>query len=126
MCFDLTRQTANKIVREKLAPLLSNFGRVNSPLRHFRLTHLAVHYNFQVHELSQIAGWTTRTGMGLLGTSVSPNVDMYLHLQWKQYVEKLFVPLSEVLSTFTVASPKDYEIEKEEGFLDKTMASWEN
>jgi hypothetical protein len=50
-----------------------------------------VNYGFGATDITQVAGWSLRTGFGAIGEAASPNVDRYLSLQWKQYIDKLFI-----------------------------------
>jgi len=87
---NLTRQRIWEIVKKSLKPFWPDVK--THSLRHWRLTHLAGHYNFDPYELVIYAGWTFRTGFSALGLP-SGQLDTYLHLGWKRYFPKLLRPL---------------------------------
>jgi hypothetical protein len=66
------------ILRRELG--LPNGHRLN-PLRHLRATHLVMHYGFTPQELYAFIGWKL-PGMA----------DIYVHLSWESYIDKLLVP----------------------------------
>jgi integrase len=109
LSFDLTRGRVYQIVKAALKGLDSKAH--PHSLRHYRLTHLVLNYNFKDYEVTQIAGWTTRTGFSMLGSSAaaSPNIDIYLHLRWKEYIPKLLVPLRSAVKTITIESTSPLE-----------------
>ncbi|MGC8696795.1 MAG: hypothetical protein ACP5UD_10385 [Conexivisphaera sp.] len=69
------------ILRHELG--LPNGGHLN-PLRHLRATHLAMYYGFTPQELYAYIGWKL-PGMA----------DVYVHLSWESYIEKLLVPVGQ-------------------------------
>lgn len=68
--FDLTRQ--------RIYVILSGVGLYPHYLRHLRMSHLAVDYNFSSADLKQFTGWTT-----------SKTADEYIHLNITDLVNKM-------------------------------------
>ena len=91
LVFNLTRQRIAEIVKNSLKNLDPQV--TTHSLRHWRLTHLVEHYDFDSWDLSIYAGWTFRTGLSRLGMPTG-QTDTYLHLSWKRYFPKLLKPLS--------------------------------
>lgn len=99
--FNFTEMTLQNIVRRNLAGFDYCFKKPERmhvhALRHFRITHLIQGYNFTPYQISAFTGWSIKSVSGQMGIQASSNIDIYSHLMWKDYVDKLLVPLSEVL-----------------------------
>jgi len=98
LCFDLTRQSVLKIVKSRL-------GYHPHHLRHIRVTHLVNNYKFTGEQVSLVTGWTMSRGFGFLGQRVSGRVNIYLHSQWTNYIEKLLIPLDFVKKDMITLNP---------------------
>lgn len=92
--FDCTRRTIYNIVRRNLAIFEPKIH--PHLLRHYRTSHLLQAYNFSPLELTSFVGWSIQTTSKQLGMPSSAMLDVYAHLQWRDYIQKLLVPLSEV------------------------------
>lgn len=101
LCFNLSRWSVWNIVRKNLKPRLKTVQenmkdlcgeetRLLNPWRHWRITHLVENYGFNGYDLAIYTGWTYRTAIGV----AAGQQDTYLHLNWRNYIKKLFVPYS--------------------------------
>ncbi len=109
--FHVTEQTLQNWVWNNLKGLtpanyepeiFSRFSRIRKPihphsLRTWRITHLKNAYKFTPLEQCAFVRWSVRSQEAKRGITVSSNVDIYSHLSWRDFVDKLCVPLSEVL-----------------------------
>jgi len=95
LSFNIVEMTCQNIIRKCLHQL----DPTASPksLRHWRVSHLRRNYGFDGIELTAFTGWSLSNTYGQLGQKVSPMIDVYCHTSWLDYVQKLLVPLSEVL-----------------------------
>jgi len=91
---DMVRMTLQNIVKRNLKRLFPKIH-VHS-LRHFRCTHLILAYDFNPFQLACFAGWTLKTGFSGLGISSSSMLDTYTHIRWKDYIKKLFKPITQL------------------------------
>jgi len=98
LCFNLTRQSVLKIVKSAL-------GYHPNHLRHIRVTHLVNNYQFTGEQVSLVTGWTMSRGFGFLGQRVSGRVNIYLHSQWTNYIEKLLIPLDLIKKDIITLNP---------------------
>jgi len=95
LSFPITRNWVYKIVKKNLRELDPKV-RTHS-LRHWRLTHLMTHYQFDPYDLSAYAGWSLQHGFGVTGgVPVSPQIDVYMHSAWQKYFPKLLKPITEL------------------------------
>jgi hypothetical protein len=94
LSFNMTRQRVGRIVKEELHDISPDIR--THHLRHFRLTHLVQDYGFAPIDLITFAGWSFKSGLHSIGQS-SGQLDSYIHLSWKSYINKLMVPINEVL-----------------------------
>jgi integrase len=92
--FDLTRVTVNKIVRERLSPLLGREIRAKD-LREFRLEHLANLYDFDPYDLAAIAGLNLKKNLILIDKAAK-KTETLTRLALDRYLPKLFRPLAEL------------------------------
>lgn len=90
--FSVSRRWVHKIVKKRLAALDPNVHPRN--LRHWRLTHLVTEYEFDGHEVTAVAGWTQQTGFNRAGIRLSPQLEVYLQVQWRNYFPKLLKPIA--------------------------------
>ena len=61
------------------------------------LPRLITNYGFSPYDLTSFTGWSIGSTFGALGIKASSNIDVYSHLSWKSYIDKLALPLNEVL-----------------------------
>ena len=103
LAFDLTTRRVGQIVKRTFRDLDTMIH--THSLRHFRITHLVNAYGFEPYDLTAIAGWTYRTGLGHMGLG-SGKLDAYLHLAWKHYFPKLLKPMHNLMGVtrYAVAS----------------------
>lgn len=92
LAFPLSRWTVWNIVNKNLKPLLkpmkeAHGKKILNPWRHLRLTHLVDEYGFDSYDLVIYSGWTYRHAFQTAG-----QLDSYIHLDWRRYIEKLLVP----------------------------------
>jgi hypothetical protein len=66
-------------------------------LRHCRITHLIRAYDFTPYQITAFTGWSMKSTFQQMGVQSSSNIDIYSHLEWKDYIDKLLVPLSEII-----------------------------
>jgi len=66
-------------------------------LRHCRITHLIRAYDFTPYQITAFTGWSMKSTFQQMGVQASSNIDIYSHLEWKDYIDKLLVPLSEII-----------------------------
>lgn len=92
--FNFVEMTAQNIIKRNLSNMFPSIH--PHLLRHFRVTHLIQNYNFTPYQLTAFTGWSLKSTFGSMGISASSNLDIYSHLVWKDYIDKLLVPLSEV------------------------------
>ena len=99
LSFDLTRKRVWQIVKNNLGDLDPDIH--PHSLRHYRLTHLVTEYGFtDPFSIAYIAGWTFKTTLGNLGmASASGQLDVYLHMAWRNYFPKLLKPISSIMMT---------------------------
>lgn len=91
---DLTRMSVQNIVRRNLGRF---FPRIHPhSLRHYRITHLITDYGFNPYQITAYTGWSLKSTFGAMGVQVSSNLDIYAHLQWRDYVQKLLKPISAI------------------------------
>lgn len=95
--FDITRKTFWQLLRENLPEIFPKKSNrtIKNVLRHYRITHLISYYTFQPYDISAITGWSLRTSYSGLGVEVSPMLDHYAHLSWRNYFPKLLKPLNQ-------------------------------
>ena len=93
--FKFGSTTATKIVKANLRGMDKHFHL--HLLRHYRISHLITNYGFNPYELTSFTGWSIGSTFGALGIKASSNIDVYSHLSWKSYIDKLALPLNEVL-----------------------------
>ena len=95
LSFPITRNWVYKIVKKNLRELDPKV-RTHS-LRHWRLTHLVTHYQFDPYDLSAYAGWSLQHGFAVTGgMTASPQIDVYMHSAWQKYFPKLLKPITEL------------------------------
>jgi hypothetical protein len=80
----------------------SRLNRIRKPihphsLRHWRVTHLKNVYKFNPVEQCAFVRWSVRSQEAKRGVTVSSNIDIYSQLSWTDFIDKLLVPISEVL-----------------------------
>jgi hypothetical protein len=92
LSFPISRRWVHKIVKKHLRALDPNVH--PHRLRFWRLTHLVTEYAFDGHEVTAVAGWTQQTGFNRAGIQSSPQLDVYLHVQWRNYFSKLLKPIA--------------------------------
>jgi hypothetical protein len=92
LCFDLTTQRINQLIKEYLHDLDPEI--TSKSMRHYRITHLRK-YQFSPYDTILYTGWTFRTGFGMIGMPTG-NLDTYLHSAWTEYFPKLMQPLREL------------------------------
>ena len=95
LSFDFTRMTAQNIVKRNLKPL--DLQVHPHLLRHWSCTHLVKNYGFSPLQLCSFTGWSLRSTSARMGVNVSSNIDIYLHLAWKDFIAKLLAPIQEVI-----------------------------
>lgn len=89
--FDLTRVSGNKIIRERLSPLLNQEIRARD-LRQLRLEHLTKLYNFDLFDLATVAGKSIFRNLILVKQSTE-KTETQLQLAWRRYFPKLLKPI---------------------------------
>ena len=94
--FPITGMTVQNIVKKHLRILDKRI--FPHKVRHWRITHLITEYNFSPYEITSYAGWSFSSTFGAMGIKASSNLDIYAHLQWRDYVNKLFKPLEDIMS----------------------------
>jgi integrase len=87
LSFPMTRQRVWQIVKQYLKKIDPKVH--PHDLRSWRLSHLMNIYNFDAVDISTVAGWTLRTSFGTMGIQGSPNMDIYIGLQWRRYFPRL-------------------------------------
>lgn len=92
--FAITRRTLHNIVKTNLRGLDPTIHAHS--LRHYRITHLIRDYGFDPFQVSTFVGWSLRSAASNMGKAASPNLDIYAHLAWREYVEKMLVPLDKL------------------------------
>lgn len=99
--FDCTEMTVQNIVKRNLAGMREIDPRIRKVhphfLRHCRITHLIKAYDFTPYQITAFAGWSMESTFQQMGVQASSNIDIYSHLEWKDYIDKLLVPLSEII-----------------------------
>jgi hypothetical protein len=93
--FNCTEMTVQNIVKKNLRDLDPNIH--PHLLRHYRITHLIKAYDFTPYQITAFTGWSIKSTFGKMGIQASSNIDIYSHLKWQDYIDKLLVPLPEVL-----------------------------
>lgn len=90
--FPLGRHRVKQILQEQLGRGIfrkkTSGKRLLNPLRHYRITHLAEHYDFDAYDLCVYAGWSFKSAFGSVG-----QLDTYLHIGWRRAFKKLLKPL---------------------------------
>jgi hypothetical protein len=107
--FDVTEMTMQNWVWKnlrKLAPdkqpqYFSRFNRMRKPihphsLRTWRVTHLKDAYHFNTVEQCAFTRWTVRSQEARRGITVSSNIDIYSQLSWRDFIDKLLIPITEI------------------------------
>jgi len=95
LSFDITRMTVQNIVKKNLTQF---FPKIHAhSLRHFRITHLINEYDFTPYQITAYTGWSLKSTFGAMRVQASSNLDIYAHLQWRDYIPKLFKPIDAVL-----------------------------
>jgi len=92
--FNFCEMTAQNIVKKCLRQLDPKIH--PHSLRHYRVTHLIKSYGFSPYQISCFTGWSLTSVTAQMGMRASSNVEIYAHLKWKDYIDLLLVPLSEV------------------------------
>jgi len=92
--FNFTEMTAQNIVKKCLHQLDPKIH--PHSLRHYRITHLIKAYDFSPYQITSFVGWSIKSTVAQMGITASPNIDIYSHLTWKDYIDKLLIPISEV------------------------------
>jgi hypothetical protein len=99
--FPWTEGTCQNIVRRNLShfdPCFEKPKRMHChALRHFRITSLIQDYQFSPYQVSNFVGWSLTNTSRRMGIQSSSNLDTYSHLLWTDYIEKLAIPLNQVL-----------------------------
>jgi len=95
LSFDFVEMTAQNLVRKYLRRLDPKIH--PHLLRHYRINHLIRNYNFSPYQISAYVGWSLKGVFGSMGMASSSNLDIYSHLSWQDYVDKLTVPLQSVI-----------------------------
>jgi len=92
--FHFTEMTAQNIVKK----CLREFDPKIHPhsLRHYRITHLINGYNLSPYQITAFMGWSIKSTAAQMGITASSNIDIYSHLTWKDYIDKLLIPILEV------------------------------
>jgi len=93
--FDCCEMTVQNIVKKNLRQLDPKIH--PHLLRHYRITHLIKAYDFTPYQITAFTGWSMKSTFQQMGVQASSNIDIYAHLQWKDYIDKLLVPLEEIL-----------------------------
>lgn len=93
--FDFCRMTAQNVVKKHLQALDPEV--YPHKLRHWRCTHLVRAYSFTPLQLCSFVGWSLKSMSSQMGINISSNVDVYLHLAWRDYIDKLLIPIQEVI-----------------------------
>jgi hypothetical protein len=95
LSFPIVRSTFHAQIREALKDLLpkKNPHSNKNPLRHFRISHLISYYGMLPYEITAYTGWSIRGTFQQMGQMVSPNLDAYAHLAWRQYFPRLLKPI---------------------------------
>jgi integrase len=93
LSFDFVGMTAQNIVKRCLNELDPTIH--PHSLRHYRITHLIRGYGFSPYQITAFTGWSIQSTFGSMGMRASSNIDIYAHLSWHDYIEKMLVPLSE-------------------------------
>jgi len=86
LTFSLTRQRIWQIVKQCLTHLDTHIH--PHSFRHYRISHLVQVYDFNAYNITAYSGWTFKTSFGKMGMG-SGQLDIYLHLSWKNYFPKL-------------------------------------
>jgi hypothetical protein len=101
LSFDMVESNVQIIVKQCLAGLRDVDPKVTEihphMLRHWRVAHLRLNYHFTSIEECAYIGWSIRSQEARRGQTVSANLDTYSHLSWRDYIDKLLLPLSEAL-----------------------------
>jgi len=95
LSFDFVEMTGQNICKRYLTRLDPKIH--PHLLRHYRVNHLIRNYNFSPYQVASYVGWSLKSVFGSMGQQVSSNLDIYSHLQWKDYVDKMTVPLQSVI-----------------------------
>ncbi len=95
LSFDITRMTVQNIVKKNLERF---FPKIHAhSLRHFRITHLINEYEFTPYQITAYTGWSLKSTFGAMGVQASSNLDIYAHLQWRDYIQKLLRPIDTLI-----------------------------
>lgn len=101
LCFMMVEDNVQRIVKSCLAGLRDIDPRVTEIhphiLRHWRVRHLTLNYRLTSIEKCAYIGWSIRSQEANRGQVVSANLDTYSHLGYLDYIEKLLVPLQDVM-----------------------------
>jgi len=92
--FNFCEMTAQNIVKKCLRQLDPKIH--PHTLRHYRVTHLIRSYGFNPYQVTAFFGWSLKSVVAKMGITASSNVGIYAHLVWKDYIDLLLVPISEV------------------------------
>jgi len=90
LSFNLGRTRVWQIVKTHLRDLDPKVK--THSLRRWRLNHLVTEYKFDPYDLAVYAGWSVKHSFGVVGMSVSPHQDAYMHNAWRRYFPKLLKP----------------------------------
>lgn len=94
LAFGFTEMTAQNIVKRNLSKL--DAGIHPRLLSRYRIIHLIRNYGFSKYQIAAFTGWSLSSMFRSMGISVSSNMDLYGHSQWRDFVDKLLVPLEKV------------------------------
>jgi hypothetical protein len=101
LSFDMVESNLQLIVKRNLNDLMRLDPKIASIhphlLRHWRIDHLRMNYGFDPIQVCAFTGWSIRNEEAKKGQRVSSNIDVYSHLGWRDYIDKLLVPLADVL-----------------------------
>lgn len=101
LSFDMVESNVQIIVKQCLSGLRDIDSKVTEVhphiLRHWRVAHLRLNYHFTSLEECAYIGWSIRSQEARRGQTVSANLDTYSHLSWRDYIEKMLVPIRDVV-----------------------------
>jgi hypothetical protein len=101
LSFAMVQDNVQRIVKQCLSGLRDIDPKVTElhphMLRHWRVGHLRLNYHFTSLDECAYIGWSIRSREANRGQNVSANLDTYSHLSWRDYIEKLLVPIDDVL-----------------------------
>jgi hypothetical protein len=101
LSFDMTESNLGLIVKKNLKDLMHLDPKITSvhphSLRHWRIDHLRLNYGFDSIQVCAFIGWSIQNEAAKRGQKVSSNIDVYSHLSYRDYCDRLIQPLSDIL-----------------------------